>query len=73
MGRSLGQRSEYLASQTKGITTKLSVVAEQRATAHLTKQNGARQEKVHKAAEAAKVWNAFNKKFGAFADEHSTL
>ena len=73
MGRSLRRRSEDLVSQAKGMTTKLSVVAEQRSTVALTRQNGARQEKAHKAGEAAKVWNAFNKKFGSFADEHSTL
>jgi hypothetical protein len=73
MGRRLRRESKNLVSRTKNKTTKRSVVAEQRTTAHLTKQNDAHEEKAHKAGEAARVWNAFNKKFGSFADEHSTL
>ena len=65
--------NEDLVSQAKGMTTNLSGVVEQLLADYVTKQNNARQEKTQKAGEAAKTWNAFNEKFGLFADEHSTL
>jgi antitoxin CcdA len=65
--------NEDLVSQAKSMTTNLSGVVEQLLADYVTKQNNARQEKAQNADKAAQAWNAFNEKFGSFADEHSTL
>jgi antitoxin CcdA len=65
--------NEDLVSQAKGMTTNLSGVVEQLLADYVMNQNYARQEKAQQADKAAQAWNAFNDKFGSFADEHSTL
>jgi post-segregation antitoxin (ccd killing protein) len=65
--------SEDLVSQAKGITTNLSGVVEQLLAEYVVKHNSVRREKAQSADKAAQTWNAFNEKFGSFADEHSTL
>lgn len=65
--------NEDLVSQAKGLTTNLSAVVEQLLADYVAKQRNAREEKVLKAREVTKAWNAFNEKYGSFADEHSTL
>jgi antitoxin CcdA len=65
--------NENLVSQAKGMTTNLSGVVEQLLADYVAKQRNLRLEKAHKAGKAAQAWNAFNEKFGSFADDHSTL
>jgi hypothetical protein len=73
MGRSLRRGSKNVTTQAKGMTSNIAAATEPLPADSRTKQNDARHEKVHKAGEAAKAWNAFDEKFGSFADEHSTL
>ncbi len=65
--------NEELVSQARGLTTNLSAVVEQLLADYVVKQHNAREEKARLAGEASKAWNAFNEKYGSFADEHSTL
>ena len=65
--------NEDLVAQVKSMTNNMSGVVEQLLADYVLKQNNARQEKLHRAAVAAQVWNAFNENTGSFADEHSTL
>lgn len=65
--------NEDLVSQAKGMTTNLSGVVEQLLADYVAKQHHARQEKARNAGKVAAAWNAFNERFGSFADEHSTL
>jgi len=65
--------NEELVAQAKGMTNNLSGVVEQLLTDYVMKQKNVRQEKVQHAKVAAQTWNAFNERFGSFAEEHSTL
>jgi antitoxin CcdA len=65
--------NENLVSQAKGMTTNLSRLVDQLLAEYVVKQHSVHHEKVRNADKAAQVWNAFNEKFGSFADEHSTL
>ena len=65
--------NESLVSQAKGITANLSGLVDQLLAEYIVKQNSVHHEKVRNADKTAQAWNAFNEKFGSFADEHSTL
>jgi antitoxin CcdA len=65
--------SDDLVSQAKDMATNLLDLDEQLLAGDVIKHNNARQEKAHRAGDAAKAWNAFNEKVGSFADDYSTL
>ena len=65
--------NENLVSQAKGMTANFSGWVDQLLAEYVVKQNSVHHEKAQNARKAAQAWNAFNEKFGSFADEHSTL
>lgn len=65
--------SADLVSQARDLTPNLSAVVEQLLADYVMQQRNARDEKSLKADAVSKAWNAFNEKYGSFADEHSTL
>ena len=65
--------NEDLISQARELTGNLSNVVETLLAGYVRQERKQRAEKIKSLQATVATWNAFNAKFGSFADEHSTL
>lgn len=65
--------NEDLLAQARGLTSNLSNVVETLLADYVQQERKQRAAKLKALQATSATWNAFNAKFGSFADEHSTL
>ena len=65
--------NEDLLAQARGLTGNLSNVVETLLADYVQQEHKQRAAKLKALQATSATWNAFNTKFGSFADEHSTL
>ena len=65
--------NEDLVGKARELTEKLSAVVESLLTDFVEQEQAKRADRKRQVQATVATWNAFNEKFGSFADEHSTL
>jgi antitoxin CcdA len=65
--------NEDLVVQARGLTNNLSGVVESLLVGYVEHERQQRLAKANTAEATVAVWNAFNARYGSFADEYSTL